>query len=111
MRRDRRYMRERDMYMLREIVKTRLSLELPPIEELIEKALEIKPKYVWAITGITHCYIALGRDDEACETAKEIISVNPNFSVNEYGKTWPPMKDQATKEQMIAAWLKAGLPE
>lgn len=46
-RRDRRYMRERDMYMLREIVKTRLALELPPIEELIEKALEIKP---WMVT-------------------------------------------------------------
>lgn len=42
-RRDRRYIRERDLYVLREIVKTKLALELPPADDMIEKAIEVKP--------------------------------------------------------------------
>jgi pyridoxine 5-phosphate synthase len=46
LRRDRKYLRDRDLYILREIVKTRLAIEMPPVEESIEKALEIKPYMV-----------------------------------------------------------------
>jgi pyridoxine 5-phosphate synthase len=46
-RRDMKYVRERDLYILREVVKTRLSIEMPPTDEMIAKALEIKP---WMVT-------------------------------------------------------------
>lgn len=35
--------RDRDLYVLKGIVKTRLTVELPPVEELIAKVLDIKP--------------------------------------------------------------------
>ncbi|HKK19834.1 MAG TPA: pyridoxine 5'-phosphate synthase [candidate division Zixibacteria bacterium] len=46
MRRDRRFIRERDLYILKGIVKTKLVVEIPPVEDLIEKVLEIKPHLV-----------------------------------------------------------------
>ena len=46
LRRDRRYIRDRDLYMLREAVKTRLTIEMAPVDENVEKALEVKPSMV-----------------------------------------------------------------
>lgn len=46
LRRDRKYIRDRDLYMLREIVKSRLTVEIPPTEEIIAKALDVKPSVV-----------------------------------------------------------------
>ena len=43
LRRDRKYIRDRDLYILKSIVKTKLIVELPPADELIDLALEIKP--------------------------------------------------------------------
>jgi pyridoxine 5-phosphate synthase len=43
MRRDRKYIRDRDLYVLKSIVKTKLIVELPPADELINLALETKP--------------------------------------------------------------------
>jgi len=48
-RRDRRHIRERDIYLLKGVVKTKLIVEMPPVEEYIEKALEIKP---WMVTFV-----------------------------------------------------------
>ena len=45
--RDRRYIRERDLYLLKGIIKTKLTIEIPPVEEIFEKILEIKP---WMVT-------------------------------------------------------------
>jgi len=42
-RRDRKYIRERDLYLLKGVVKTKLILELSPTESFIEKVQEIKP--------------------------------------------------------------------
>ena len=49
LRRDRKYVRDRDLFILREVVKSRLTLEIPPTEELIAKALEVKP---WMVTFV-----------------------------------------------------------
>ena len=45
-RRDRKYIRERDLYLLKGIVKSKLIIETPPSEEAIEKIIEIKPHTV-----------------------------------------------------------------
>jgi pyridoxine 5-phosphate synthase len=49
LRRDRKYVRDRDLYILREVVKTRLTIEMPPTEETINLALEVKP---WMVTFV-----------------------------------------------------------
>ena len=46
LRRDRKYVRDRDLYILREVVKTRLTIELTPVEDIIQRVLEVKPAMV-----------------------------------------------------------------
>jgi len=43
LREDRRAIRDRDVYLLKETVKTRLNLLIPPIDELYQRAIEVKP--------------------------------------------------------------------
>lgn len=47
LRRDRKAIRDRDLYILREIIKTKLTIETPPLDETIERAIEVKP---WMVT-------------------------------------------------------------
>ena len=46
LRRDRRHIRERDLYILREVVRTRLNVETAATEENITRMLEVKPYMV-----------------------------------------------------------------
>lgn len=46
LREDRRHIQERDLYLLKETVKTRLNLEMALVEEIIKIALKVKPSYV-----------------------------------------------------------------
>ena len=46
LRRDRKFIRQRDLYVLKEVIKTKLILEMPPIDEFIERALDVKPGMV-----------------------------------------------------------------
>jgi pyridoxine 5-phosphate synthase len=43
LREDRRAIRDRDVYILKEMAKTKLTLQIEPVEDLIERALEVKP--------------------------------------------------------------------
>ncbi|PKK84123.1 MAG: pyridoxine 5'-phosphate synthase [candidate division Zixibacteria bacterium HGW-Zixibacteria-1] len=46
LREDRKYIRDRDFYILKEVVQTGLTLQIAPDEELLERALEVKPAIV-----------------------------------------------------------------
>jgi len=46
LREDRRHIRDRDLHLLREIVRTKLDLEMAPVEEMIKIALDVKPHMV-----------------------------------------------------------------
>jgi pyridoxine 5-phosphate synthase len=43
LRRDRRHFRDRDLYILREVVRTRLTVEITPTEENLSRIAEVKP--------------------------------------------------------------------
>lgn len=43
LRRDRKYIRDRDLFILKNITKTKLGVEIPPIEEILDRTIEIKP--------------------------------------------------------------------
>lgn len=47
LREDRRHIRDRDLYLLKEMVKTKLTLQMAPTDDLIERAVEVKP---WMVT-------------------------------------------------------------
>ena len=51
-RRDRKYIRERDLYLLKGVVKSKFIIEMPPAEDAITKIIEIKPHTV--IFGADH---------------------------------------------------------
>lgn len=46
LREDRLHSRDRDLYVLKEIVKTELDLQIAPVEDLLKRAFEIKPDLV-----------------------------------------------------------------
>ena len=52
LRRDRKYNRDRDLFILKSVVKTKLVVELPPADELIDLAVEIKPWMVILVASI-----------------------------------------------------------
>ncbi len=43
LREDRRFIRDRDVYILKEMVKTKLTLQMAPADDLVERAVEVKP--------------------------------------------------------------------
>jgi pyridoxine 5-phosphate synthase len=46
----RQFVRDRDLYLLKGVVKTRLTLEMPSADQFINKALEVKP---WMVTFVS----------------------------------------------------------
>lgn len=52
LRRDRKYLRDRDLYILKNIVKTKLNIAMPPVEDIIERAVEVKPYSVTIVADM-----------------------------------------------------------
>jgi pyridoxine 5-phosphate synthase len=46
LREDRRHIKDRDLHLLREIIHTKLDLEMAPVEEIVKIALDVKPHMV-----------------------------------------------------------------
>lgn len=63
LRRDRRNIRDRDLYLLREIVKTKLTVEIPPTDDIIERILEVKPSMVTFVADHTDSEAAVSGID------------------------------------------------
>jgi len=57
LREDRRYLRDRDVYILKEMVKTKLTLQIAPDDELVNLALEVKPYMVMLMPFSSEDYI------------------------------------------------------
>ena len=55
-------------------------------------------------------YISLNRMKEAYTAVKEVLRINPNFSV-EYFANMLPFKNQETTDKFVEPLRKAGLPE
>ncbi len=82
-------------------------------EEAIEagkKAVTVAPNDYIAHMLLSAAYSLAGRQEEARIAAKEVLRLNPKFSVVFMEKTLP-FKNQADKEHVIGAMRKAGLPE
>jgi adenylate cyclase len=73
-----------------------------------KKALDRNPNYLPAHAFHAASYSSLGRETEAAAAAKEVLRINPKFSLESYAKTLP-YKNKADVERYIAALRKAGL--
>ena len=80
-------------------------------EEAIEvqkKTLERSSENLWAHICLTAAYSASDREEEAHHQAKELLRVDPTFSLDKFSEMLP-LKDKAEVERYIAFLRKAGL--
>jgi adenylate cyclase len=75
---------------------------------ILKKAVQISPDFLPAHVFLAACHSSLGRDAEATAAAKEVLRINPKFSVDSHAKTLP-YKNEADIEREVTALLKAGL--
>jgi adenylate cyclase len=73
----------------------------------LKRAILIEPKNAGAHRGLTASYSLAGREEDARAAAKELLRVDPNFSLMRYEKISPYNK--ALRERLIEALSKAGL--
>ena len=73
-----------------------------------KKALHGSPNYLPAHAFLAACYSSLDRQAEAESAAKEVLRVNPKFTIESYAKTLP-YKNKADIERYLTALRKAGL--
>jgi len=78
--------------------------------ELVKKVLNENPDNTQALFVLAASNSFLNRTDEAQKAAEEVLRVNPNFSVSNYGATLP-YKDQDVLDRYMDALCRAGLPE
>ena len=74
----------------------------------LKKALQRESDSLRAYIFLAACYSSMGRDAEAASAAKEVLRINPRFSVGSHVKTLP-YKDKADVDREVAALRKAGL--
>jgi len=86
-------------------------IDIEKYEEAIEwgeKAVQQNPKNVLSRVVLCSIYSLADRMDKASAQAKEIMRLNPKFSVERIART-DPQKNQAVKKRYIDALRKAGL--
>lgn len=74
----------------------------------LEKALRTRPNHWLAILYLISAHSCAGHEEEAQAKAKELLRLQPKFSIDEYVKS-APFEDEALKERFLRAWRKAGL--
>ncbi len=73
-----------------------------------KKVVDESPDSMLGHIGMASAYSLLGRDEEAWAEAKEVLRINPRFSLESYASGLP-YKNQADKDLHINALRKAGL--
>jgi adenylate cyclase len=76
--------------------------------EVSKKATERKPNDIIAYVVLASSYGLAGREEEAKAAAKEILRINPRYSVDRLEKV-SPHKDRAVAKRFCDALRKAGL--
>jgi adenylate cyclase len=74
----------------------------------LEISLKIRPNQWNAILFLIASDIYTGQEDKAQVRVKELLRLQPKFSIEEYVRN-APFEDEALKERMLRAWGKAGL--
>jgi tetratricopeptide (TPR) repeat protein len=87
------------------------NLGLGRLDEAIavaKKAIEQEPKDTIAYMVLASACQLAGREEEAREAAKELLRINPTFSLERLAQT-TPHKDRAVADRFIEALRKEGL--
>jgi adenylate cyclase len=76
--------------------------------DLLKTAIRKMPFYILSHACLTASYILAGMKDEARKQAKEILRIDPNFSVDNFADRIP-YKNQSDTDRILNALRKAGL--
>jgi len=76
-----------------------------------KRATEQEPNDLVAWVVLAASYSLAGHEEEARAAAKEILRINPKFSVARYQKEASPQKDRTVAKRYCDALRKAGLPD
>lgn len=74
----------------------------------LKMALELHPDYLPAHIFLAANYSSMGRDSEADASAREILRINPKFTIESHARTLP-YKHGPDVERELAALRNAGL--
>lgn len=74
--------------------------------EFLEKGNQRYPNNLFSHLSLSANYIFVGRDQEAHKEAKEVLRLNPNFSIDRFAQTLPS-KNLERKKKFIEALRKA----
>ena len=77
---------------------------------ICKKALEVSPNFLAAHLYLAVSYSSLDRNADAIAAAKEVIRINPKFTIESYAKRLL-YKNKADIDREVNALRKAGLPE
>jgi len=77
---------------------------------IYRRAVQREPDDILAQIGLAATYSLAGREEEARTAAKEVLRINPRFSLDRYMRTLP-LKDPTARERFAEALRKAGLPD
>ena len=77
---------------------------------LFKRVLSRNPNYLYAHIGLASVYSLLNREEEARAEAKEILRINPNFSLERLAKILL-YKNKTDRDMVIDALRTAGLPD
>jgi adenylate cyclase len=78
---------------------------------VLKRAIAQEPeKNLWAYLALTVTYSLTGHDEQARETAKEVLRINPKFSVK-YLEKKITFKNPAHTARLTTEMRKAGLPD
>jgi len=73
-----------------------------------KKGIQRAPDYIIAHIGLGTTYSLMGREKEARAEVKEVLRINPMFSLDQL-KKMNPWKDQSENDKAVNALRKAGL--
>ena len=77
---------------------------------MFEKCVIRQPDYLPAYVGLALSYHMSGNEEKAKSAVKEILNINPDYSIEVYTK-WATFKNKEERERTFEALQKAGLPE
>jgi adenylate cyclase len=75
-----------------------------------KKGLQVQPDNFFAHIFLAVAYASLSREDDARTEVKEILRLNPQYSVKYFGRAFH-YKNQTDKKRLIDSLRNAGLPE
>ena len=74
------------------------------------KAAREMPSWITIQRGLAITLGHLGRDDEAKEVVREMLRIDPEFTISRFSASIP-FKEGTVQEQVIEGMRKAGVPE